>query len=237
MAKSDKMYFENFVACATLSQKAAVYLVECLENYQADMLEGMLIKMHEFEHSADLKKHEMGDALAKAFVTPVDREDLDLLSQQMDNVLDLLEEVMQKLYIYDIHTIEPAAVRYAQYLVQACELLVSIMGEFENFKKSKTLRSLIIACNDIVAISIYKVLHKRNIAVPDQIQLVGFDDISFATLLSPELTTVSQPIREMAEKAVELIVNNEITGMTGGKFVFPVTLVKRQTTKPKEILE
>ncbi len=89
----------------------------------------------------------------------------------------------------------------------------------------------IIACNDIVAISTYKVLHKRNISVPEEIQLVGFDDISFATLLSPELTTIRQPVPEMAEKAVELIVNNELTGMAGGKFVFPVTLVARQTTK------
>ena len=95
----------------------------------------------------------------------------------------------------------------------------------------------IIACNDIVAISTYKVLHKRNISVPEQIQLVGFDDISFSTLISPELTTVNQPIQEMAEKAVELIVNNEINGMTGGKFVFPVTLVPRQTTKKKETIE
>ena len=91
----------------------------------------------------------------------------------------------------------------------------------------------IIACNDIVAISTYKVLHKRRIPVPDQIQIIGFDDISFSTLLSPELTTICQPIREMAQKAVELIVNNELTSMTGGKFVFPVTLVKRQTTKKK----
>ena len=91
----------------------------------------------------------------------------------------------------------------------------------------------IIACNDIVAISTYKVLHQRNIAVPEQVQLIGFDDISFSTLLSPELTTVCQPIREMAEKAVDLIVNNELSGMTGGKFVFPVTLVARQTTKKR----
>ena len=89
----------------------------------------------------------------------------------------------------------------------------------------------IIACNDIVAISTYKVLYKQNISVPDQVQLVGFDDISFATLLSPELTTICQPVKEMAEKAVELIVSNELTGMTGGKFIFPVALIARQTTK------
>jgi DNA-binding LacI/PurR family transcriptional regulator len=91
----------------------------------------------------------------------------------------------------------------------------------------------IIACNDIVAISTYKVLHNRNISVPEKIQLIGFDDISFSSLLSPELTTICQPVKEMAQKAVELIANNELTGMTGGKFVFPVSLVVRQTTKTK----
>ena len=93
----------------------------------------------------------------------------------------------------------------------------------------------IIACNDIVAISTYKVLHKRNIPVPQKIQLIGFDNISFSTLLSPELTTICQPIKEMAEKAVAMIVNNELTGMTGGKYVFPVTLVARQKKKKKGV--
>ena len=91
----------------------------------------------------------------------------------------------------------------------------------------------IIACNDIVAISTYKVLHNRNISVPETVQLIGFDNISFSSLLSPELTTISQPVKEMAEKAVELIVNDELTGVSGGKFVFPVTLVARQTTRKK----
>ena len=149
MAKSDKFYFENFAECAALAKKAATYLVECLENYEAEKLETMLSEMHMFEHSADIKKHEMNQTLAKAFVTPVDREDLDMLSQQLDNVLDLLEEVLQKLYIYDIKEIEPAAVEYAKNLVRACDMLCAIMGEFENFKKSKNIHSLIVACNDV----------------------------------------------------------------------------------------
>ncbi len=149
MAKGDKFYFENFMECASLAKQAANYLVACLGNYDADKLEDMLEEMHRFEHSADIKKHEITDALAKAFVTPVDREDLDLLSQQLDNVLDLLEEVLQKLYMYDIKAIEPAAVEYAQNLVNACDLLYAIMSEFENFKRSKTIHSLIIQCNDV----------------------------------------------------------------------------------------
>ena len=149
MAKGDKFYFENFSECAALSKKAATYLVECLEGYDVSNIEKMLEEMHVFENAADMKKHEMNEALAKAFVTPVDREDLDLMSQQLDTVLDLLEEVLQKLYIYNIQTIEPAAIDYARHLVRACELLCEIMAEFENFKKSGRLHSLIVAENDV----------------------------------------------------------------------------------------
>lgn len=149
MAKGDKFYFENFSECASLAKKAANYLVECLENYDADKIDEMLEKMHTFEHSADIKKHEMNETLAKAFVTPVDREDLDMLSQQLDNVSDTIEEILQKFYIYNIKEINPAAIEFAKNLVKSCEMLVQIMDEFENFKKSKTMRSLIIACNDV----------------------------------------------------------------------------------------
>lgn len=149
MAKNDKFYFENFSQCAALSKQAANYLVQCLENYDPDRIEQMLEEMHEIEHSADIKRHEMGDALAKAFVTPVDREDLDLLSHNIDNVTDQIEDVVQKLYINNIKEINPSAIEFAKQIVIACEYLCEIMDEFENFKKSKKIQALIIKLNDI----------------------------------------------------------------------------------------
>lgn len=149
MAKGDKFYFENFAACAALSQSAANYLVECLENYDPEKLEEMLEKMHEIEHAADIKKHELNDALAKAFVTPVDREDLDMLSHNLDHITDKLEEILQKFYIYDIRTVDPSIIIFSKNLVKACEMLCALMAEFENFKRSKIIRSLIIEINDV----------------------------------------------------------------------------------------
>ena len=105
--------------------------------------------MHEIVHSADMKKHEMNEALAKAFVTPVDREDLDMLSHQLDDVVDLIEEVLQKFYIYDIKVIDPNAIDFAKNIVKSCNVLYEIMNEFENFKKSKKIHSLIIELNDV----------------------------------------------------------------------------------------
>ncbi len=149
MSKGDKFYFENFRAGAALSKKAATYLVECLENYDPNEIEMMIHKMHEIENSADMKKHEMNDALAKAFVTPVDREDLDMLSHNLDQVTDKLEEIIQKFYIYNIQSIEPSVIEFAKKLVKSCELLCELMDEFENFKRSKKIFELIIELNDV----------------------------------------------------------------------------------------
>ena len=85
----------------------------------------------------------------------------------------------------------------------------------------------------MVAISTYKALHKKSISVPDQIQLIGFDDIDPATLISPELSTIRQPLREMAEKATALILQPNADETIGTEFILPVTLRIRETTKGK----
>ena len=91
----------------------------------------------------------------------------------------------------------------------------------------------IIACNDVVALSTYKVLYRQNISVPDQVQLIGFDDIMWSNLFTPALTTISQPIQEIATKAAELIIDIEKYEGKGAEIVYPVELIVRETTKKK----
>ena len=149
MAKSDKFYFDNFVASTQLAKEAAEFLVNCLENYDPEKLPTMLQQMHEIENKADLNKHKMRDTLAKAFVTPIDREDLDTLSHQLDDVVDSIEEVLQKFYMYNIRTVDPNAIVFAKKVVVSCDMLCQLMGEFENFKRSKNIQPLIIKLNDV----------------------------------------------------------------------------------------
>ena len=92
----------------------------------------------------------------------------------------------------------------------------------------------ILACNDVVALSIYKILHRRNISVPEQVQLIGFDDISWSSLFTPALTTISQPIEQMAQRAMEVILNHKDTDEKGVEIVYPVQLTVRETTRKGE---
>ncbi len=91
----------------------------------------------------------------------------------------------------------------------------------------------IIACNDMVALSIYKILRKNGIEVPEQIQLIGFDGIYLSNLLTPELTTIAQPIDEIGRKAAELIIHKEENVTSEKEYIFQPQLVVRQTTMKK----
>lgn len=64
----------------------------------------------------------------------------------------------------------------------------------------------IFACNDDMAAAAVGVAHRFGLKVPQEISIVGFDDTALATSVWPALTTIRQPIAEMAEVAVAMLV-------------------------------
>ncbi len=145
MAKSDRFYFDNFMAAAACCTQSAEYLKECLINYDYANIKEMLEKMHALEHTADGVKHEMTTALAKAFVTPLEREDIAQISANIDEVADFIEEVLQRIYVNRIQTIMPEAITFAEKIVECCEMMRDMLAELPNFKKPKKLHEMIIA--------------------------------------------------------------------------------------------
>jgi len=63
----------------------------------------------------------------------------------------------------------------------------------------------IFASNDDMAAAAVSVAHRLGLSVPGDLSVVGFDDTAVATTIWPELTTVRQPIAEMADAALELL--------------------------------
>lgn len=147
--KADRFYFENFVRAADCCCDAANYLVECLTTYDPANIKEMIRVMHTHEHTADGQKHEMSAALAKAFVTPLDREDLAELSQNIDEVADCVEEVLQRFYVYQITTVTPEAIEFAKKIAECCKLVREMLVKFENFKKHEELKKMIIEVSNL----------------------------------------------------------------------------------------
>jgi DNA-binding LacI/PurR family transcriptional regulator len=76
----------------------------------------------------------------------------------------------------------------------------------------------IVAANDSTAFGVIDELSRRRIAVPEQVAVVGFDDMALARIHSPSLTTVRQPLERLGVQAARLLLDQ-----LGGKDVPPVT--------------
>jgi LacI family transcriptional regulator len=95
----------------------------------------------------------------------------------------------------------------------------------------------IFASNDDMAAATTAVAHRKGLEVPGDISIVGFDDTPLATTVWPELTTIRQPIADMAREAVRLLIEG-IKGRRSGNPPQVVhrgvkfTLVKRESSGP-----
>ena len=88
----------------------------------------------------------------------------------------------------------------------------------------------IFASSDLIAAQFLQVCHKLSIDVPSQMKIVGFDDVNIASLTTPPITTIHQPIKEMAKMAVELLVRSGNGELVPNRTTLPVSLVVRETT-------
>ncbi|WP_027346045.1 LacI family DNA-binding transcriptional regulator [Hamadaea tsunoensis] len=91
----------------------------------------------------------------------------------------------------------------------------------------------IFAANDLSAVRTMRVAADRGLRTPDDLSVIGFDDVPDAALATPALTTIRQPIQEMGFEAVRLLIGL-IEGRVPGQphLVLPTTLVERQSCRP-----
>lgn len=85
-----------------------------------------------------------------------------------------------------------------------------------------------------MAIGVMKAAEKMGYSIPNDLMVIGFDGIQFGEMVTPELTTVAQPIYQMGNTAAKMLLNMIDGKMIETKeYVYDVELVVRQSTKQK----
>jgi LacI family transcriptional regulator len=88
----------------------------------------------------------------------------------------------------------------------------------------------VFACTDEMAAGVYAAAAVTGHRIPDDVLVVGFDDLPAARWLTPSLTTVRQPIREMAAAAVGALLASAGGGLPDQPIVLPTRLIPRGST-------
>jgi LacI family transcriptional regulator len=95
----------------------------------------------------------------------------------------------------------------------------------------------IFAANDLMAAGVVAAATRAGLRVPQDISVAGFDDSVIAHFVWPRLTTVRQPVREMARAAIEyLLARAGGAEMPAERTVLPIELVVRESTGPASAL-
>jgi len=99
------------------------------------------------------------------------------------------------------------------------------------FKKKKKF-SAIFACNDAMAIGVMEYMKKAGIRIPEDISLIGFDDVEADLLLDPPLSTVRVPKIDLGIEAVQLLIDYiKAKNKLPKKIIIPTELIIRGSTK------
>ena len=90
----------------------------------------------------------------------------------------------------------------------------------------------IFAGSDLQALGVLEAARLRNLRVPQDLSVVGYDDVPLAQWSSPPLTTVHQPLRRMAEEATRMLLSPDDPGKAAQRIELATHLVVRQSTAP-----
>ncbi len=145
MAKKNKFnYFDAFEQQVDIASEEADLLVEAIENFKdAESLRDVLDRAHEIEHRGDMVNHEIRTSVSIDFITPFDREDIIELANDLDDVIDMIEGVIQRFYMFDVHFMHPRAMEFAKVIQKSLKALRKSMGSFREFKKVKKIRAMV----------------------------------------------------------------------------------------------
>jgi len=103
-------------------------------------------KMHDLEHEGDTLSHEISDMLNRTFITPIDREDIFALANQIDDVLDMLNAMAGRMKLYKL---DPGNEFFAQFIDIIDQSAVALSNAIQHMHDPKRGRRVLDHCIEV----------------------------------------------------------------------------------------
>jgi len=99
------------------------------------------------EHEADEVTHDLLALLHRSFITPIERSDIRRLAESIDDVLDLLDDAVRHMVLYDLHDVLPELRDLARVLLESITTVKGAVAELRTIKKRN--HGILQACIEI----------------------------------------------------------------------------------------
>lgn len=141
--KKNNYFYDSFKELAKFPKEEIEILANGLKNFNNENLINLKNDVHVVEHRADIRKKEIEERLAKEFITPIDREDIFVLLDNIDDLSDAIDEISYKLYIRNYKKLPPDIDIFIGKSIEAVDAVNDVLNNFESINKKEIMDPLI----------------------------------------------------------------------------------------------
>lgn len=142
-------YYDEFIKNANIAIEISTILKKHAENYDINNSTEVEEKVHKLENDADKNLHETIDYLVKDFLPPLEREDIVLLVNKIDDIIDYLDEIAINFNILNIVALRDNFLEFMELFNKVSVLLKEMLENFKDKKKHEEVYKYLIEINNI----------------------------------------------------------------------------------------
>jgi len=141
----ERHFFDLLEQDADVVEEGAHALLDLMTDFRDVPAKRKRIK--DIEHRGDEVAHTIFEELNKTFITPIDREDIIALTNDLDNVLDMIDAAANRLHLYEIEKPSRAMVDLAQVIVDAVTALRKAVAMIRDMKQADEVERIAVEVN------------------------------------------------------------------------------------------
>ena len=148
MKKKEKYsYFEEFIKIAEHIEESSNKLKELMNDYNEEYLDKSIEEIHKLEHSSDRIVHKMKKFLIKDFLPPIEREDIAVIVNKLDDIEDGIDEIAIDFKIINIEHIKQDTLEIIDILVKATAAVKGIFEKLSDLKHPELVEEKLVIVN------------------------------------------------------------------------------------------
>ena len=149
MKKKELNYFDEFIKNVDICCEISNIIKQHVDNFKNEDAKETEKIVHKLENDADLNLHNLKNYLIKDFLPPIEREDIVLLVNKIDDVVDNLDEIIIDLNIFNVDYLRAEFKEFVELICQMSIKLKNIMNSFKEIKKYEQIKNMIIEINGL----------------------------------------------------------------------------------------
>ena len=149
MKKEELNYFDRFTKDSEILLKMATILKDYADNFNYEYAEEKEKKVHALEREGDKNLHAVLKYLVKDFLPPIDREDIALIANKLDDVIDYIDGIVINIDILEVKEIRDDFKKFAGLILKICEKINSMMIKLKTSKDYDEIHELVVSINKL----------------------------------------------------------------------------------------